>query len=381
MKKQIAFISGTRADYGKIKSLMRSIINSSLFDLNLFVTGMHLEKKYGYTIEEIYASEFKEYVFPFMNKSFNGSPDLNLANTIAGFSNFVKNRQIDLIVVHGDRPESLAAAIVGSFNNILVAHIEGGEVSGTIDEMIRHSTSKLSHFHFVSNTKSKERLIQLGEQPKNIVISGNPDLDILLSKELPSLEAVKKRYDIIFDKYAVVLFHPVTTDHNFNLKTDQFIEALLEIKENLIVIYPNNDLGNEYIISQYEKILRGLKRIKIFPSIRFEYYLTLLENAEFIIGNSSSGIHEAPYFDIPTIDVGSRQNLRSKQKSVLNARSTKESILENYHNIINKEILFSKKDFGSGESNSIFIKTLESDTFWKTPIQKKLFEKNVLDEK
>ena len=374
MKKQVAFISGTRADYGKIKSLMSTIIKSSSFELNLFVTGMHLEKKYGYTIEEIYSSEFKEYVFPYINKSNDGSPDLILANTIMGFSNFIKNKQIDLIVVHGDRPESLAAAIVGSFNNILVAHIEGGEISGTIDEMIRHSTSKLSHFHFVSNSQSKERLIRFGEQPNNIVILGNPDLDILLSKELPELSLVKDRYNITFDKYGIALFHPVTTDNEFNLKTDQFIEALLEIEENLIIIYPNNDLGGDYIKNQIEKKLKKLNKIKIFPSLRFEYYLTLLNNSKFIIGNSSSGIHEAPYFSVPTINIGSRQNFRSKQKSVLNAQPTKKDILDSYQKVINGQFLFSKNDFGSGNSNSIFIKTLNSDAFWKTSIQKEIYE-------
>ena len=153
--KKILFLSGTRADYGKIKSLIKAIKKSNKYELYLFITGMHLEKKYGYTIQEIENSEFSKAIFPFINKSHDGRMDIKLSNTIRGLSDFVINNSIDLIVVHGDRPETLAGAIVGSFNNILVAHIEGGEISGTIDEMIRHSTSKLSHFHFVSNKKAK----------------------------------------------------------------------------------------------------------------------------------------------------------------------------------------------------------------------------------
>ena len=294
--KKILFLSGTRADYGKIKSLIKAIKKSNKYELYLFITGMHLEKKYGYTIQEIENSEFSKAIFPFINKSHDGRMDIKLSNTIRGLSDFVINNSIDLIVVHGDRPETLAGAIVGSFNNILVAHIEGGEISGTIDEMIRHSTSKLSHFHFVSNKKAKDRLIGLKENPKKIVIMGNPDLDIILDKKLPSLSEVKDRYEIDFKEFALVLFHPVTTENNFQIKVDEFIKGITSINENLIVIYPNNDTGSEYIINQYEKILRPRKRIKLFPSIRFEYFLTLLKNSQFLIGNSSSGIHEAPYF-------------------------------------------------------------------------------------
>ena len=316
--RKILFLSGTRADYGKIKSLIKAINQSNKYELYLFVTGMHLEKKYGYTIQEIENSEFKNQ-FSFINKSYDGRMDITLSNTIKGLSDFVINNNIDLIVVHGDRPETLAGAIVGSFNNILVAHIEGGEVSGTIDEMIRHSTSKLSHFHFVSNKEAKDRLIGLKENPKNIVIMGNPDLDIILSKKLPTISEVKKRYEIDFDEFALVLFHPVTTDKNFENKVDEFIKGIISINENLIVIYPNNDFGSEYIISQYQKLLNHRKNFKLFPSLRFEYYLTLLKNCRFIIGNSSSGIHEAPYFFIPAINVGNRQNLRSKSKHIINS--------------------------------------------------------------
>ena len=235
--KKILFVSGTRADYGKIKSLIKEVNNSPNFDLYLFVTGMHLEKKYGYTLQEIENSEFSKNIFPFINKSYDGRMDITLSNTIKGLSDFVINNEIDLIIVHGDRPETLAGAIVGSFNNILVAHIEGGEVSGTIDEMIRHSTSKLSHFHFVSNNKAKDRLISLKENPDDIVIMGNPDLDIILNKKLPDIEEVKSRYEIEFSDFALVLFHPVTTEENFEFNVDSFIDGLLSIKEKFILIY------------------------------------------------------------------------------------------------------------------------------------------------
>ena len=156
MKKKIVFITGTRADYGKIKSLINELENDSKFEVYIFVTGMHLQQKYGYTYEEILKNNYSN-LYTFINNNEQPSMDITLTNTINGFSNYIKNVvDPDLIVVHGDRLESLACAIVGSFNNKLVAHIEGGELSGTIDESIRHSISKLSHIHFVTSSNAKK---------------------------------------------------------------------------------------------------------------------------------------------------------------------------------------------------------------------------------
>ena len=372
-KKEIAFITGTRADFGKIKALMNKVLSSEKFSLNLFVTGMHLERKYGYTITEIEKSGFKDFIFPFINSSSSGDMEMKLAKTVEGFSAFIRNRKIDLIIVHGDRPETLAGAIVGSFNNILVAHIEGGEVSGTIDEMIRHSTTKLSHVHFVSNNHARDRLIRIGESPKNIICIGNPDIDILMHGNLPSLNQVKFRYDITFSSYSIVLFHPVTTEFDFDQKIRIFIETLLKIDENFIVIYPNDDRGNEKIIYEYEKNFRNRSNFKIFPSLRFEYYLTLLKNSKFIIGNSSSGIHEAPYFNKPTINIGTRQNLRSKQESILNIDFSEKELMLAYHRAIKNDFNY-MLEYGDGTSSEIFLETILKKSFWNIDLQKFLFE-------
>ena len=158
--KKILFLSGTRADFGKLKSLISISQKSSLFDVSIFVTGMHLQKEYGFTVNEIEKSGF-ENIYTFENHTTESSMDLTLSKTIEGLSAYVKEIKPDLIVVHGDRVEALAGAIVGSLNNILVGHIEGGEVSGTIDELIRHSVSKMSHIHFVSNQQAKNKLNNL----------------------------------------------------------------------------------------------------------------------------------------------------------------------------------------------------------------------------
>ena len=212
MIKKIVFITGTRADYGKIKSLIDELEGDPKYEVYIFVTGMHLQKKYGYTYEEIALKNYSN-LYTFINTKNESSMDITLASTIDGFSNYIKNVvNPDLIVVHGDRLESLACAIVGSFNNILVAHIEGGELSGTIDESIRHSISKLSHVHFVTSDKAKKRLVQLGENSKNIHVIGSPDIDLMISKNLPSLNDSIERYQLPFKNYSLLLYHPVTSE-------------------------------------------------------------------------------------------------------------------------------------------------------------------------
>lgn len=172
--------------------------------------------------------------------------DVALAENIIQFSKYVKDIKPDLILVHGDRLEALAGAIVGAFNNIYVAHIEGGEISGTIDESIRHAISKLSHFHFVSSERLKERLIQMEENKSNIYITGSPDIDIMLSDKLPLLEDVKKYYNIEYDNYAILVYHPVTTElADIKSNTKILLETLENTKDNFIVIFPNNDPGND----------------------------------------------------------------------------------------------------------------------------------------
>ena len=323
MSKKIIFVTGTRADWGKLKSLVMEA-SSDNFDVHIFITGMHNDEKYGYTYIDVQRVKNVGF-YRFDNKTSETSMDLTLSKTITGFSKYVDKINPDLIVIHGDRPEPLACAIVGSFKNILVAHIEGGEISGTIDELIRHSISKLSHIHFVSNEMAKNRLIQMGEKKESIFIIGSPDIDLMFSKDLPILKEAKKKYQISYDKYSIVLFHPVTTEIKFiKEQVDCLIDSVIESKKNYIIIYPNNDLGSDTIIDAYKKIKSNC--VKILPSIRFEYFLTLLKNSEFIIGNSSAGIREAPYYSVDSINIGSRQNGRQRAKSVIDCGYNEEEI-------------------------------------------------------
>lgn len=367
--KKILFLTGTRADFGKIKSLISILEKQPEFEVFVFVTGMHLQKEYGYTLIEIERCNFKN-LHTFENHTHETTMDLTLAKTIEGLSSYCKQEKPDLIVIHGDRVETLAGAIVGSLNNILVSHIEGGEISGTVDELIRHSVSKLSHLHFVSNGEAAKRLIQMGEIESAVYTIGSPDIDIMFSDQLPDLAVVKEYYEINFDQYAIVMFHPVTTEiaamEEYALN---FVQALLADSHNYVVIFPNNDLGSTTIIKAYE-LLKNNNRFRIFPSVRFEYFLTLLKNSQFIIGNSSAGIREAPYYGIPIINIGTRQLNRAVHADIINIDYSQENIAKALRSIDSHQTLKMDGDFGQGNSAALFLECLRKKEFWQLNHQK-----------
>jgi len=368
-RKKILFVTGTRADFGKLKGLMEHVKNSKLFDHGIFATGMHLLKRYGSTINEIHKAGFKN-IYPHINQDdvVGAQMDYVLANTIQGLGLYVREFSPDLIVVHGDRIEALAGAMVGSLNNILVAHVEGGEISGTIDELLRHAITKLSHVHFSGNRQARKRLIQLGEKPSNIFVIGSPNIDIMLSSRLPSLQKVKQRYRIPFKKYAIFSYHPVTTELPLLKKNiTTVLEALKDSDLNFVMIYPNNDTGSEIIVDEISK-LKDHDRFKLVTSMRFEYFLTLLKRSSAIIGNSSAGICEAPVYGIPTINIGTRQNKRFNHDSIIHLPENHNKILDTLQKVPKKSS--PSLHFGKGNSAKLFGEILKKESFWKRNCQK-----------
>ena len=364
------FVTGTRADYGKMKSLMKILDSSDGFDVYVFVCGMHLLKTFGSTYKEVLKDNYK-HIYVAYGLSNSSDSSSNLGNTINCLSGYVSNVEPDMIVVHGDRMDALAGAVVGALHNVRVAHIEGGELSGTIDESIRHAISKFAHVHFVCTEEAKNRLIQLGEEKDRIFVIGSPDIDIMMSDSLPSLEEAKKRYDINFENYGILMYHPVTTEYDIvgeNIKN--LVDAVIESKKNYIVVYPNNDLGSEVIIHEYKRFNNN-EHFKMFPSIRFEHFLTLLKNADFIIGNSSAGIRESGVYGIPAIDIGTRQSGRYSLKTEKNLQHTNDNCKEilNALSIIN-DFKYTSMVFGKGNSTESFYNILKEDSFWQIEIQK-----------
>ncbi|MDX9929784.1 MAG: UDP-N-acetylglucosamine 2-epimerase [Bacteroidales bacterium] len=370
--KRILYLTGTRADFGKLKPLMLKLEQDPAFDVHVFVTGMHMLSKYGYTVDEVRKCGFRN-IYNFINHTGTAPMDTILANTIFGISNYLSEYSIDMIIVHGDRVEPLAGAIAGSLNNILVCHIEGGEVSGTIDELLRHAISKLSHIHMVANEKARRRLIQMGEDPFRIFLIGSPDIDIMLSDELPSLDAVKKHYEIPYDEYALFIYHPVTTE----MKTlrDGFREVLAALAASgrkYVAVYPNNDPGNEILMEEMET-LRGNPDFMIFPSIRFENFLVLMKNCEFIIGNSSAGVREAEIYHRTAINIGTRQQNRHHSANIINVPEDRDKILEAIRAVPGRQNSNSYS-FGDGRSADRFHEIINNPGTWKIPCQKNFID-------
>jgi UDP-N-acetylglucosamine 2-epimerase (hydrolysing) len=333
-------------------------------------------KEFGNTYYEIIKDGFDNIT---LDHEYVYSPKMtvSLAHVIMSFSRFVEEENPDMIVVHGDRLDALAGAIVGCFNNILVTHIEGGELSGTIDETIRHAVSKLSHIHLVANEEAKQRLVQLGEPEKQIFSIGSPDIDIMYSDKLPTMEKVCAHYNIKSTEIAIMLYHPVATEIESLLENiNTVIDALKQSGDSFVIIAPNNDPGNEIIRKSYET-LEGDERFRILPSLRFEYFLSLLKHAKYIIGNSSAGIREACVYGIPAIDIGSRQlNRYSTEiiKNTMHCEHKTEQILDCIRR--RKEHLIPCSYYGNGNSAEKFYDVLLSD-IWNMTTQKQFIDMEI----
>jgi len=371
--KKIMFLTGTRADFGHQKPLIDKCIEVGC-DVSFFITGMHLDERYGATIKEIEAYGYDQYYAYRNHRDSDGdryeSMDMMLSETIFGFSQYVKQIEPDLIVIYSDRFEALAGAIVGALNNILTLHVQAGDVSGTIDDSMRHAISKLCHVHFTANNDAKNRLLSMGEVEENIEVIGTSGLDVLFSEDLPSLRESKKKYDINFDDYAILIFHPVTTEvENLSGHVDTVIDSIIESGRNYIVICPNNDMGSDKIFNGYDRF-KGNDNIKIFTSIDHYDFLILLKNAEFIIGNSSCGIVEAPSYGVHTINIGSRQNGRSSNKRIMNCECDKVEILE-YIRCTDNFDAVPDDYWGDGHTADKFIEILGKNSFWRVGKQKK----------
>lgn len=373
--KKLVFLTGTRADYGKIKSLIQEVEDLDGFEPYIFATGMHMLAKYGSTYKEILKDGYQN-IYTYINQSGKESMDIILSNTILGFGNYIAEIKPDAIVVHGDRLEALAGAIVGAFNNIKVFHIEGGEVSGTIDESIRHAITKFAHYHLVSNEKAKRRIMQLGEAEENIYVFGSPDIDVMLSDTLPGIDEVRRYYEIPYEEYGILMYHPVTTEVELlPAHIHSVIEAILKSEQNYVVIYPNNDSGTDIILNELKR-LEGNKKFRILPSMRFEFFLSLLKNAQFIMGNSSSGIREAGVYSIPAIDIGNRQAgryLLNENKHIIHVDENINDIREAIKQV-GKMHIEPSFEFGIGNSTEVFREIITDESIWKKQIQKRFVD-------
>lgn len=372
--RNILFVTGTRADYGKLEPLALEAVSTG-FPVTFFVTGMHMMEKYGLTKTEVHRSG-RFNVVEYINQRSDDPQDLVLAKTIIGFSDFLQEMRPDLVVIHGDRVEALACALVCSMNYIRCAHIEGGEVSGTIDEIFRHCNTKLSTMHLVSSAMAQERVTRLGEPLSSVEIIGSPELDIHARPSGVTLQDVRKRYEIASDDYGICIFHPVTSEcDNIGAQAEALFSALKDTGRYFVVILPNNDPGAQEILHCIDTL--PSERFRVLPSMRFRYFSELLKNAKVLVGNSSAGAREAPYLGIPSLDLGTRQTKRTFAPSVSKACAFDRSALTRFFETEWGKRYERDVSFGTGTACEKFRDLLLSDKFWSRPMQKYFAEEKI----
>lgn len=329
-KRKICIIITTRGNYAKMKSLIRTIKKSQEIELQLIVGGGAVLPKYGNIIGSLNGKDLK--VDRIIHFLVEGENPITMAKSaglaVTEFSTAFENLQPDVVIVIADRFECLSIAMAASYMNIPLAHVEGGEVSGSIDESIRHAITKLSHLHFPATKEAALRIEKLGEDPASIHIVGCSSLDVIKDLDLHDLEPImdcQKEGGVgtvvdLSKPYLVVIQHPVTTEYDLNMHhINETIRAIESLRMGTVWIWPNMDAGSDGI-SKGIRIFRELKNpdyIHFFKSLPIETYGPILKNASCIVGNSSSGIREAAFLGVPSVNIGSRQAGRERGQNVL----------------------------------------------------------------
>lgn len=369
--RDLLFVTGTRADYGKLEPLALAALGAG-HRVTFFVTGMHMLEKYGLTKEEVHQQK-RFNVVEFINQRDGDPQDIILAKTVSGFSDFLQEHRPDLVIIHGDRVEALACSLVCATNYIRCAHVEGGEVSGTIDEQFRHCNTKLSSVHLVSSDEAKARVERLGELPETIHVIGSPELDIHGRPSEVTMDEVRKRYNIMAADYGICVFHPVTSEvAEMGKQTEALFGALIDSGHSYVVILPNNDPGAERILSVIRKL--PADRFRVLPSMRFAYFSELMRNASAIIGNSSMGVREAPFLGVPSLDIGTRQSNRGTAPSLVRCSAYDRQSIDRFLVDFWGRRFDRSQFFGRGDAARSFVELLGQNAFWDRPMQKYFVE-------
>jgi len=377
--RKVLYISGTRADYGLMRETLFQIKKHPQLDLEVIATGMHLMPEFGKTVNEIKKDGFRVYEINAIYKKDNRE---SMSNFIGEFIQLltkkIKKLKPDIILILGDRGEMLAGAIVGVYLEIPVAHIHGGDISLTVDEIIRHAITKLSHIHFPATKKSAERIIKLGENRWRVFKVGAPGLDEILNRRLFSKKELAQKYNLNLSKpILLIIQHSVTGEtEKAGRQMKETLEAIRELKFQSIIIYPNADVGGRKMIKVIEKY-RKLSFIRIYKNIPRKDYLSIMKIADVMVGNSSSGIIETPSFHLPVVNIGIRQKGRERAENVINVDYNKQEIKKAilkalYDKKFKNKVKKCKNPYGDGRAGIRIANILS-----KIKINKKLLQKQL----
>jgi len=321
MVRRVTYVSGTRADFGLMRSTLERIAHHPGLDLSIIATGMHLNAAYGNTVTEIEATGLPVQTVEIeVGQPTGALMASNIGRMIIGMTEAFERRRPDLVLVLGDRGEMLAAAIAAVHMEIPLAHIHGGERSGTVDELVRHAISKLAHLHFVATEASRERLVRMGEMAARVFVTGAPGVDGLA--DLPHDKAAELLLAHGLEPsrpFALLLYHPVTEEiDTADQVTAAIISSLQSVDVQILALKPNSDAGSATVLASLEAAQqRG--DVALVTHLKRPDFATLLASASLLVGNSSSGIIEAATFGTPVVNIGSRQTMRQRNANIIDA--------------------------------------------------------------
>jgi GDP/UDP-N,N'-diacetylbacillosamine 2-epimerase (hydrolysing) len=364
--KNILIITGTRADYGLLKPLIYAMAKSKKLSFKLFVTGAHTLKKLGTTLKEIEKDKFP--IGATVKISEKDDMLQSLCKEISGIRSYCIKNKPDLVLVHGDRDEALAGAIVAGHLKIPIAHISGGDITGPfgVDEAIRHSITKFSHLHFPINKKAYERILRLGEDKQRVFNVGALALDNLSQMKFLTKAELAKQFNLdAKKKWFLIVHHPTPLeDIPFVSQIQPLLKTVSAYNSEKIIIYPNSDTGSEVFVREIEKCKHD-KSFHIFKNLPRMQYLNFLNNVDLMLGNSSSGIGESTFFHLPTVNIGGRQGARDRSTNVINCGYSSNDIGKSIRKVSSAAFLEKCKKaesvYGSGNSAPKIIKILEKE--------------------
>jgi len=366
--KKIAVITGTRAEFGLLKPLLRAIREEDSMDLQLVVTAMHLSPEFGYTAKEIEESGFKinKKIECLLSSDSATGVTKSIGLAAISFAEAFEELSPDIIIILGDRTEMLAAATAGIIANLPIAHLHGGETTeGAYDEAIRHAITKMSYWHFAATETYRRRIIQLGEDPERVFNVGAIGLDSIKDLQLLSKEEFEKQINFSLGaKNILITFHPVTFEnHTAQEQFQSILDALDSLEDTqLIFTHANSDKYGAVINEMIEEFVSPRKKAISFKSLGHKRYLSALQYVDMTLGNSSSGIIEVPYFKIPSINIGERQKGRIVPESVIQCKPKKDEILKAIKKAYNPDFLKTIRNqeplYGKGNTVEQVIKIL-----------------------
>ncbi len=380
-KRKICVVTGTRAEYGLLQPIMQAIKEDQVLELQLVVTGMHLSPEFGLTYKTIEDDDFE--ISEKIEILLSSDTSIGVAKAIGlatiSFSETLDRLKPDFIMVLGDRFELLAVAQVALVSRIPIVHLAGGDVTeGAFDEAIRHSITKMSQLHFVTNKESEKRVHQLGEDPENIHLVGNPGLDHLNSLKLMEKNELEKSLRYSFkSKNILVTFHSVTLDNVPSVNSfSALLEALSSLGEDIGIIFtrPNSDTEGRQLIKMLDEYVEDRSNCIVYTSLGQLRYLSTVALVDVVVGNSSSGILEVPSLKTPTVNIGDRQKGRLRADSIIDCEPITENIKESIQQAFKLDCSTVVNPYGDGNTTERVLKVLREINHPERLIKKHFYD-------